>query len=168
MNPIPTFDGYLASEEGEVFSDRSGELRKLSRRNNKGYLVVNFTVGSGAEKYRHRMPVHRAVAMAFHGVPPIDKPLCCHRNGDSLDNRPGNLYWGNHRDNLKDARGHGTYGAGELAPNCRLSDVDIAELRLMRSGGEKIGMIANQFGVSVGYVYQICAGDVRQGGTLKV
>lgn len=56
-----------------------------------------------------KVKVHRLVCRAFHGEPPEDKPFALHRNGDSLDNRADNLYWGDFVDNVADALRHGTH-----------------------------------------------------------
>ena len=59
----------------------------------------------GARRYR---TVHRLVCEAFHGPPPEGKPLACHKDGDTLNNRADNLYWGSPEDNMQDALRHGT------------------------------------------------------------
>ena len=51
--------------------------------------------------------VHSLVCEAFYGPPPEGKPWALHRNGDHLDNRPENLYWGSPKDNAQDAKRHG-------------------------------------------------------------
>ena len=62
-----------------------------------------------------RMPVgcHVLVCLAWHGLPPEGKPLALHRDGDPTNYDPGNLYWGDHKDNAEDARLHGTLATGD-------------------------------------------------------
>ena len=164
MRMVPGHPGYFATESGDVYSVRTGAARLLKTRDNRGYLVVNFTVGSGRSKYRKRMPVHRVVALAFLGLPPAGRPYCCHRNGDSKDNRVDNLYWGSPKDNVKDAIRHGTYGFGEKAPNCRVDDLGVALIRRRRIDGVPVSDLAKSFGLSEGYIYQLCSGRYRMGG----
>lgn len=57
--------------------------------------------------------VHRLVCEAFHGPAPEGKPLACHKDGDALNNRAENLYWGSLSDNMRDSVRHGTH------PNAR-------------------------------------------------
>lgn len=51
--------------------------------------------------------VHSLVCEAFYGPAPKHKPWALHRNGDHLDNRPENLYWGTPKENSQDAKRHG-------------------------------------------------------------
>lgn len=74
------------------------------RVSSRGYYRVRFT-----DKDRRDQPgVHRLVCEAFHGPAPEGKPMALHRNGNPLDNRAENLYWGDAFDNMRDAIGHGT------------------------------------------------------------
>jgi hypothetical protein len=52
--------------------------------------------------------VARLVCMAFHGLPPVGKPLTLHEDEDTANNRPRNVYWGSQRENLN-APGYLTY-----------------------------------------------------------
>lgn len=50
--------------------------------------------------------VHVIVCEAFNGRAPMGKNLALHKNGNSLDNRACNLYWGDHRQNAEDFKRH--------------------------------------------------------------
>lgn len=52
--------------------------------------------------------VHVLVLQAFVGPRPPGAEAC-HRNGNPSDNRPENLYWGTHADNMRDMTAHGTH-----------------------------------------------------------
>lgn len=56
-----------------------------------------------------KVKIHRLVCEAFNGPPPEGKMFALHRNGNSLDNRAENLYWGDFKDNVADALRHGTH-----------------------------------------------------------
>jgi hypothetical protein len=52
--------------------------------------------------------VHRLVALAFIGEPEPGQEVC-HVDGDQMNPRVENLYWGSRSDNVNDAVGHGTW-----------------------------------------------------------
>ena len=114
--PIRGFEGYYeVSDQGEVRSlprtitRKNGVKVKVSSRvmklsqNAQGYLQVKLSRGKES-KVR---TVHRLVAEHFV---PGQKPglLACHDNGNPLDCRAENLYWGTHSQNGLDMLRHGT------------------------------------------------------------
>ncbi len=44
--------------------------------------------------------IHRAVCSAFHGLPPLGKPVVIHIDSDGTNNREENLKWGTQKENL--------------------------------------------------------------------
>lgn len=85
--PIPNFDGYYATKDGNIVCDN----RVLSESYTRGYKKVKIL--------RQTRTVHRLVAMAF--IPnPNNYPVVNHLNGIRGDNRPENLEWCTQRDNL--------------------------------------------------------------------
>ena len=71
----------------------------------KGRYVIGLSVNGKTKVYS----IHRLVLLSFLGKS-IDstKTLCCHKNGNPLDNRIDNLYWGSDQDNSDDSGRHGT------------------------------------------------------------
>ena len=59
--------------------------------------------------------VHRLVCEAFHGPSPEGKPWALHRDGNNLNNRADNLYWGSPLENAKDRDRHGRTSNGRLS-----------------------------------------------------
>ncbi len=107
MRPVPGYENLFACSAGRVYSaagkSRDGLLRPLQvSLSVKGYerVCVNRDGKSTT------VPVHRAVALAFHGGPPPDKPLVRHLNGLKRDNRPMNLRWGDSSENALDLHHH--------------------------------------------------------------
>jgi hypothetical protein len=108
---IPGHPGYQASDDGRVRSvdrvvvDKNG--RRMRWRGAEltptpdvhGYLRVAVP---GSPR-----PVNRLVCMAFHGAAPDGRPHAAHRDGDRLNNRPGNLYWATRSENERDKVRHG-------------------------------------------------------------
>lgn len=158
MREVPGFPGYYASEEGSIWSMRSGSKRLIQPRLKHGYWYVTISVYVGGKRQRHRHPAHRLVCMAFHGLPPDDKPLACHRNGIRTDSRPCNLRWGDHADNAADAIRHGTLGPGMLARRRKLTDEQVAEIRNRLRSGERDKDLADEYGVSRYYPTQLLEG----------
>lgn len=92
----PDFPEWEADEQGRVYRNGVEVRQNLVESRREGWY---FQVSLG----RGRMVfVHRLVAFAFHGDPPEWAPMVCHRNDVGTDNRPSNLYWGNHLTNAWD------------------------------------------------------------------
>lgn len=71
--------------------------------------VDTFVLKSGYEHIRLEggrigPRLSRLILEAHAGPPPSGKPLCRHLNDRPLDNRPSNLAWGDHADNMADLR----------------------------------------------------------------
>ena len=103
--PIPGCEGYEASTFGVRSLDRLDSLgRPVKGRMMKYHLdkdgYARLKV-AGRKRY-----VHALVALAFHGPCPEGLEVC-HRNGDKLDFRPENLYYGTHQENELDKIAHG-------------------------------------------------------------
>lgn len=92
--------GYLISDDGRVWSERSGRLLK-PKPHPSGHLYVQLGRKRTAQ-------VHRLVLIAFVGAAP-EGHESLHRNGDPTDNRLSNLQWGTRSQNLLDAARHGTH-----------------------------------------------------------
>lgn len=100
--PVSEFpDRYEISSYGRVRSRvqcKTGRILKLQ--DGGGYLKVCFCVDQ--KIYNRR--INRLVCEAFHGPPPFKDADALHKNGDNLDNTPGNLYWGTHQQNMDDMK----------------------------------------------------------------
>lgn len=120
----------FVSQDGQIFSfpenkdkpdNEKGNVPKsqnLKHPSHSGQLGQYLTVFIGKSPKR----VHREVAKAF--VPnddPLNKTDCCHRNGNSLDNRAENLEWGTSEYNIK-------YSVIQNAIEKAVPDVDIDEI----------------------------------------
>lgn len=156
VKPIPGYSGYLASDDGRIFSNRSGALLELSQRLCRGYFVV--TIAEGKPKRRNKAFVHRMVLLAYVGLPPEGKPLGRHLNGNSQDNFASNLAWGDAKDNAADAVRHGTVGPGELAHRRKLSKAQVIEIIERIGRGEPTARLAQEFKVSRYYPAALARG----------
>lgn len=113
---IPTYPGYLATNDGRIWSEKSERYLKLGE-GKYGSFRINLSING--IRYSS-VGVHRLVCEAFHGPAPEDKPWALHRNGQAGDNRPENLYWGNAQDNVDDMIRHGTQ-RNQVKSHCKFN-----------------------------------------------
>lgn len=137
MKEIPGFSKQYATEDGRIFSCRSGTMQeKPQRLDTKGYLRVNLRDNSFPVKNK-QVNVHTAVLLAFVGAKPNGME-CRHLNGNCLDNRLENLCWGTHKENIQDQLRHGTaiclqHGDNHVRSKLHYTDV-YAIVELYRRG----------------------------------
>lgn len=151
MKPISNWPGYLVTEDGDVYSSRSGKVTKLKAWDKRGYLQVTLRKRVNGVLLARPQPVHRLVAIAFHGEPESDDLQVRHLNGTATDNRATNLAWGTAGDNAADAVRHGTLGPGPLAHRKKLNGQQVSEIRRRIAAGEHTKALAQEFGVSEYY-----------------
>ena len=93
------YDGYLVSDQGNVARKKDGTVLKQYLQKS-GYVYVWVDRGFG----RHSVPVHRLVAVAFHGIDGYIKGLFVdHINTVRNDNRAVNLRWVTPKENANNA-----------------------------------------------------------------
>lgn len=104
MRPIPGFNGYYATENGHIWSERANKF--LSEHSNAGYLRV--TLYKNAKPTN--MTVHRLVALAF--IPNPDMLPCInHKDENKQNNRVDNLEWCTYQYNNHYGKGQPTQKA---------------------------------------------------------
>lgn len=101
MHNIIGFDDYYINESGEVFSKRTGKIKKMKlHTTQKGYKEV--------ELYGKTYKVHRLVAKTY--IPnPNNLPQVNHKNGNKQDNSVDNLEWCDNSYNQKHAWENGLH-----------------------------------------------------------
>lgn len=98
MDMIEFVSGYFVNSNGEVFSNKTGEMKKLNGSVRNGYKVIGITIDGKQQFYF----AHRLVAEAF--VPnPEHKPIVNHKDGNKLNNCVNNLEWCTYRENTQHA-----------------------------------------------------------------
>lgn len=89
---------YSASSLGRIRDDKRGRILKISRTTQAGrytYMKASLVREDGERKL---CSVHRLVAMAF--VPGNQEHDVNHKDLDKANNKPENLEWVSHRDNV--------------------------------------------------------------------
>lgn len=170
--PVPTWEGlYEVSNLGLVRSSDGvtdylvdGVMRSRKKRGKiltpviypNGYKYVTLAKGTRREPCL----IHRLVAAAFIGDPPLNK-VVCHNNGIKTDNRAENLRYDWHKNNSADMRIHGTLLMGEAHRGSKLTDKDVIVIHRLRANGVGVGVIARSFGCTNQNVSAILAGKTR-------
>ncbi len=154
--PVVGFEGYydvsetgfmrsvtrrITSSDGRVWVQVGKEFKQQTNRN--GYKFVKMC---RAGKYTTR-EVHVLVAAAFIGGRPIGQDIR-HENGNPSDNRAVNLEYGTRKQNMSDARRHGTMARGETCGHNKLTDCQVRYARdHYQFGVTSYQDLADRFGV---------------------
>lgn len=150
VRAIPGWDGYFATSDGRILSERRGPRRELTPALDKdGYRRVILMPG------RKNQIVSNLVALAFIGPKPPGRIEVRHLNGVRTDDRSVNLAYGTSRENKADARRHGTLPIGVQNGRAKLSNDDVREIRRRCALSESKAALAKEFGVSPGAIYFI-------------
>jgi len=143
-------EGYFVSESGRVYTTKKrftrtsvrvlafDEHHVLMKWNcSRRYPQVNFV------KPRQSRTIHRLVAEAF--IPnPDNLPFVCHRDDDVMNCTVQNLFWGTHKDNMKDRQKKGRNARGERSGVNKLTRRQVEQIR---SSDETIAELARRFGL---------------------
>jgi hypothetical protein len=150
-NEIPGHPGYLASEDGRIWSDRRKVRRELAQRvaTVGNYQRMVTGMGSTAPSVK----VATMVCLAFHGPRPEGHQVA-HLNGNSLDNRAENLAWKTCKDNHADKVAHGTMVRGSRHALAKLTDDQVREIRKL-AGTVPQTELARRYGIGQPLVSRI-------------
>jgi hypothetical protein len=155
MSEIPGFPGYTITSEGVLTSPFGRAVSQPVAR--VGYRLATVFVGGRKTKQY----IHRLVALAFHGEPPSGA-VARHLDGNKLNNRAANLAWGAYAENTADSYRHGTMIRGEEHHAAKLTDLDVAEIKLRVSVGETQAAVARRFGVDPSHVCNLVKHNRRR------
>ena len=149
--PIPGFQGYEASSHGRIRSVWRETPRVIvGYKHPDGYRITQF-------KYGTTLTFHALVALAFLGPCPPGLEVC-HNNGNPTDNRPRNLRYDTHKNNLADRSKHGRTVMGERHHLAKLTSEDVKEILALSASGVSKRALAARFNVTRGSISHIKAG----------
>lgn len=135
---VPGFSAYEASTLGRV---RKGQKLIAANVGSHGYLMVNMKSDEGV---RSANLLHVVIATTYIGPRP-GRLDCCHNDGDPYNVASGNLRWDTRKNNIADQKKHGSFG-WHGKKKLRLEDLPAIRMRV--ESGEKMAVIALDYGVS--------------------
>jgi hypothetical protein len=156
LRPIPGQPGYLCSDDGRIFSTKSGQQREMALfvRGRQGHLGVNLTQDGKSRMHS----VHTLVAITWIGPRPSPDHLVMHDDNDPANNRVGNLAWGLPKQNSEHMVICQRQARGERTAGAKLTADKVVEIKARMSAGELPSRIAEELGMSLS---NIC--DIRHG-----
>ena len=92
---IPGFEGYEATPEGQIWSNKTNKFMNQYD-NGQGYVYVCLY----ANGKKHQVRVNRLVCAAFHGEAPEGKTIVGHKDDCRTNNHYSNLFWTTQKENL--------------------------------------------------------------------
>lgn len=102
---------------------------------------------------------HRA-SYRLHLGPP-DARHVCHTCDNGWCVNPDHLFLGTHLDNMADMVAKGRSNINERNPMARLTDAQVNEIRAERARGVPGAVLAERYGVTRNYVYELSRGRFR-------
>lgn len=151
--PIPRLAGYEASSDGRV--RRNGRVLKPYV-GKHGYAVYSVRF-DGAEK-RNTYRAHALIMEAFVGPRPVDYHIA-HRDGDKLNNRIDNLRYCTPHENRADDVANGTRPLGSGHGSAKLTEGDVASIKVRLAEGETCAALSREFGVRAPTIAKISKGE---------
>lgn len=126
IKAIPNFPDYFADTKGNIWSDKSSNLKKLKLiKVGSGHLKVNIYNYNNKRFSRY---VHQLVLESFVGPCP-NKMETCHNDGDPTNNKIINLRWDTCKNNCADRAKHGRTIRGERYWNAILNEYQVRIIR---------------------------------------
>lgn len=166
---INGFSNYTVSNDGRVFSYKSGNKVELKQKQKDGYMNIGITSDDGVRKFKR---VHRLVAEMF--IPnPENKSDVNHINGIKNDNCVANLEWATTSENRIHAFETGLQkphscnmngnSQGSKLPQSKLTEVLVSEMRKYHRTERKRGERTwEKYGISeTNYWYVVSEGESR-------
>lgn len=150
---IAGYEGYYqVSNLGRVRNSRRGDRVLKPTLDGCGYPRVTL-VKDGVRSTRF---VHRFVAIAFLPLE-YGRDQVNHKNGVKADSCVDNLEWCTQLENMRHAVKTGLKPSmvGENATNSLLTELQVLEIRELRSRGTKLKVIAEMYGVSLSAISMV-------------
>lgn len=136
---------YSISSFGKIIRTQRGKACNTGRVKNNTIVNGRAVIGLSKNSKTIVYSIQRLILQSFLG----DNPglLACHKNGNSLDNRLSNLYWGTEQDNSNDAIRHDTTTRikGRLLPILDITSTGIKETYDIQVEGDFHNFSANGF-----------------------
>jgi hypothetical protein len=151
---VPGFDTFFVSEDGRL-RNSIGHLMAERQNDRTGY--VSFSVRHSGRV--RTLLAHRAVALAWIGMPPEGRPCVAHLDGDKKNNHRSNLAWVSYKENETHKEAHGRRNRGEQMPAHKLTEIDIIRIRRLHGFGVSKRSLSRAFDISTPVTRQIINGS---------
>jgi len=142
--PVPGFEDYLVSKDGQVLSLKKGFgwlMSPIKAKDGHLYVFLYDKQHQMCKKF-----VHDLILIAWCREP-HEAEECRHLNDIPTDNRLRNLAWGTKKENGHDRVINGRTDRGERSPTHKLTEADVREIRQLVNK-ESLRSLAKRFGVS--------------------
>lgn len=147
---VRSLDRLIECKDGRLMRWRGKLLTPTVNRGRGGHLSVHFRDRGRGE----RREVQGVVCGAFHGPKPGPGLVAAHWDGNPANNRAGNLRWTTQKENMADARRHGTLATRSNGrPDAYSSETLAAAVSRFSSGGG-IRDVMREYGVSQRTAYR--------------
>lgn len=150
---IDGFPDYQISDFGRVKSFKRSTPKILSPCYTQYYASLDLRLYG----IKYRKYIHHLVADAF---------LECrsgldvrHLDGNKYNNLLTNLALGTRKDNMNDARIHGTLVRGEACGSSKITAAQVIELRKLRKEGVTVPKLSTMFGITLRSIYRALTGE---------
>jgi len=138
LTPIPGFEQYKVSREGDIWSTKTSKWLKPSKAG-KGYLTVTL---NASKQY-----VHRMVGRAYLGL--TEDMQINHVNGDKTNNWVYNLEVVSGKENVRKAWETGLYKFRDIAQKKQsFASLTLTQIERLRSRGRSMREIGKRLGMS--------------------
>jgi hypothetical protein len=155
------FPDYLIDSKLNVWSKRKkliGRVWKRLKPRICGHGRLYFML---VDKYgvSRSTALHHIVLFVHVGPRPVGKEAC-HRDGDHTNNKPDNLRWGTHKENMQDRSLHGRSARfGEINGSAVLTNKQAKRMRSLRAKGWKYRELMEKFQVGFHVVALVCRNE---------
>jgi hypothetical protein len=171
--PVPGYEDYDVSNHGRVRRREAVGRWPANHvlRPGEAYSGHLYVILTGPNRRTRKEFVHRLVAKAFIGPAPFERAMVLHHDDCPKNNKPGNLYWGDHRQNVRDAKLNRKSPAevsqcgaqpGSANSSAVLSEADARQVLRYLDMGLCGACIARLHGVRKETIYSIAKGRTWQ------
>ncbi len=158
---IRSLDFYFFHSTWKINICRIGKIINTtpSKRHKYGRFMPTLKNGK-----RKEILLHHAIALVFLGPKP-DGMWVLHKDGNSRDSRPQNLYYGTPSQNTHDAYKHGTLKCGTAHHKAKLTEIQVLEIFHSQEAGRSL---ARRFKVDPNIPRLIRSGKIWRSITSKL
>lgn len=162
LGRVRNHDRHVKTSNGQTRFYRGGMISPAH--NQHGHEKVLLIVAPGVKIMRY---IHALVAAAFIGQRPIGHEIA-HNDGNPRNNTVGNLRYATPKENNSDKIQHGTLLKRAGHPSAKLTESDVADIRIRLAAKHRQKDIAADFCVTRATIGAIALGRSWNDAPMKV